>query len=239
MIIKMIWGELAKLNTAKIVKVVSYDDDVNTVSVQPVVQKIRSTDPDNDEITLTQFDDVPVHQFGTGKTLMTRGPAVGSYGWLCFTDRAIDQWIVSGGISPPTSTRIMDLNDAFYLDGLFPLVEDGNNGKISGGIKTDRISLRTRSGKTEISVLDDETVTVKNDSGSIVIDISGNVKINGGSAEVARKGEETIADITTAPLWFTAGTGWFYAVGTALGIAPPEAFIKGKVNDGSATVKVP
>jgi hypothetical protein len=118
-------------------------------------------------------------------------------------------------------------------------VVDGDNGKIDGGIKTDRISLRTRTGDTEISVLHDETVMVQNTSGSVEITAAGDVKINGGSVSVAREGDATLIDPTTDAAFFT----WVNAVSAGLPVpivAPAiPTSVTGKINDGSSTVKVP
>lgn len=62
----------------------------------------------------------------------------------------------------------------------------------------------------------------------------GEVIHNDGERLVARKDDETTSDITIDQTFWT----WIAAVGSALGITPPESFT-GKVNEGSETVKVP
>lgn len=246
-IARAIFGKkIAEIRTGTIAQVVAYDKATNLVSVQPVVESVRSKDPRNlTTILLPQLDDVPVKQRGSGKGMLTCAPAVGAYGWLSFSDRCIEQWITDGGTGSPRASRMFDLNDCVFDPGLYPLTVDGDNGKIDGGIADDRISLRTRSGNTEISVLHDETVQVSNASGSVVINTSGEVIINGGTALVARKDDPTLVNATTDPVFLHAATGWVTLVSAAINALAPgsitvvPATITGKVNDGSSTVKVP
>lgn len=174
--------KLAEIYTNEVAQVISYNSSNNTVEVQPVVQRFRSTDANKLATFLAQpIKDVPVKQIGGGKLWITGPAAVGSYGALNFSDRCISQWKQNGGILPPKSARKFDVNDCWFSPGLTSLSEDDDNGFIQTGISEDRISLRTRSGQTEVSVFDDETVEVRNASGSVVIDISGNVTVNGGT----------------------------------------------------------
>jgi hypothetical protein len=103
------WTEIARINTIKWVKVISYDSDENTVTVQPVVQRFRSNDPDNmTTINLVELTDVPVQQPGSGKSFLTSAPEPGSYGWCGFSDRCIEQWKNNGGVGVARSARMFD-----------------------------------------------------------------------------------------------------------------------------------
>jgi hypothetical protein len=62
----------------------------------------------------------------------------------------------------------------------------------------------------------------------------GEVIHNDGERLVARKDDETTSDITIDETFWT----WIAAVGSALGLTPPESFT-GKINDGTDEVKVP
>lgn len=184
------------LRTHIIGQVVSYDAATNTAVVQPVLKIIRGTDANNTTtIQSAPLADVPVRQVGSGKVWCTVAPAVGSYGELHIADRAIDGWLSSGGIVEPTAPRTHDISDAVFEPSLTHLVDEGDNGKFSVGIATDRISLRTRSGDTEISVLDDETVEVNVNGGkaTVSIDTSGNVSVESqGEVSVAADGDVTL-----------------------------------------------
>lgn len=181
------------IRTHVIGQVVSYDPEANTAVIQPVLKIIRGTDVNN--MTTLQsalLSDVPVRQYGSGKLWVTIAPAVGSYGFLHISDRAIDGWLSAGGIVEPTSTRTHDLSDAVFEPSLTPLIEDGDNGAFSVAVATDRVSLRTRSGDTQVSVLEDESIeitttgTVTLDNGSTVLTLDGSsVSVGSGFDAVA------------------------------------------------------
>jgi hypothetical protein len=163
--------EIAAVRTHTPAQVVSFDPDQNTCSVQPCIKILRTDDPNHTYTQdLPQIDDVPVHQQGSGKTLLSQAPQVGSYGMLHISDRRLEKWLTDGGIVEPNSTAKFDISDASFVPGLYPLVVDGDNGKLPAAIKTDRIELRTRAGDTYIAVLDD---------GTIEIESTGTVSING------------------------------------------------------------
>jgi hypothetical protein len=147
-------------------QVVSYDPDENTCSVQPCIMRIRTDDPNNLEpIALPQVDDIPVKHQGSGKLGLFVAPQIGSYGELRVFDRDISRWIQEGGTQPAGSTRTFHFSDAVFDPGLYPLREDGDNGKLPVPVATDRISLRLRDGTAEVSVLDDGSVEIKFPSG--------------------------------------------------------------------------
>lgn len=156
-------------------QVVSYDSTANTCSVQPCVKQLKFVDPDKTEVNLPQLDDVPVAQCGSGKLLLSVAPQVGSYGTIHVFDRSIAEWLESGGIVTPANIRRHSLSDALFVPDLYPLVEDGDNGLIATGLDTDRISLRTRTGSTKISVLDNESVEVKNENATVTIAVNGEI----------------------------------------------------------------
>jgi hypothetical protein len=181
-------------------QVVSYDGTTNTCSIQPCVMRMRSEDPNNlTTIELPQVDDVPVKQFGSGKLLFSVPPQVDSYGVFHVSERDLEVWLTKGGVVDPGSSRKFDLSDGWFDPGAYPLIADGDNGLISPAINTDRIEMRTRlgtsyvyvkdDGKIELTTLGDAkvtldtdgTMTVKNSSGSMVVDSNGNAVFHGGS----------------------------------------------------------
>ena len=167
-------AEIAKATTDAVCtnivcQVVSYDDATNTCSLQPVVKVIRSNDPNNmGSMELPQLDNITVYQGGSGKFLLSVAPAVGSYGNLVVSDASLENWIIEGGIVNPTRTRRHHPNDGIFYPGVYPQKEDGNNGKLQSPVKTDRISLRTRAGDVEISILDDDSVLIET-TGAVII----------------------------------------------------------------------
>ena len=171
---------IPEVRTHLVGQVVSYDPTTNTAEIQPVTRAIRVTDADNlTTAALPVLADVPVMQRGSGKLWSPVAPAVGSYGTLHISDREIETWLTKGGIVDPGVTRICDLSDAIFEPGAVPLVADGDNGLIEEPIATDRIGFRTRSNKTEISVLDDETIAINVNDGkaTITIDTTGTVTV--------------------------------------------------------------
>lgn len=163
--------EMSQVRTHVPAQVVSFDSALNTCSVQPCIKILRTDDPNNTYTReLPQINDVPVRAFGSGKCLLTVAPQVGSYGYLHVSDRRLERWLTEGGIVEPISAQKFDISDCVFEPGLYPLVVDGDNGKLQSAVKTDRIELRTRSGSTFVAVVDDE---------SIEIETTGNVSING------------------------------------------------------------
>jgi hypothetical protein len=192
----MIAASLAGLRTHIPAQVVSYDAATNTVSVQPCIQVIRSEDPTNlSPRNLPVLENVPVRQYGSGKLFFTVAPAVDSYGVLHIMDRDLHRWLSSGGIVYPGASRKFDLSDAIFEPGILPYVDDGDNGQMSEPVKTDRISLRTRSGLTEVSVCVDESIAINVNDGAaaIEIDSDGNIVITTtGDIGVTADGDITI-----------------------------------------------
>jgi len=188
---------LPEVRTHLIGQVVSYDAATNTAEIQPVTRAVRMTDAANlTTLALPVLADVPVMQRGSGKLWLTVAPAVGSYGVLHVSDREIETWLTTGGMVDPSVTRICHINDAIFEPGALPLVADGDNGQIEEPIKTDRVSLRTRSGLTEISVLDDESIFISVNDGnfSASVDVDGNVTLTAaGNLDVIVDGDVAVS----------------------------------------------
>lgn len=237
---------VAEVYTNEIAQVVEYNAADNLVTVRPVVTRFRSSDATKlGGLSLPVMADVSVKHPGSGKVLMTVAPEAGSYGSLHFSDRCIEQWVHDGGVGPPRSARKFDLNDCWFEPGLYHQKDEEDAGKLTVPVATDRISLRTRNGVAEVSVLTNGTININTAGGSITISTLGDITMNGGSASVAREGDDTLADSTTDTVFLHAATGWVNLVSVALNAITPGAIaviptsITGKVNDGSSAVKVP
>lgn len=164
-IIRLVRGvvheELAQVHTHLPAQVVSYDATLNLVKIQPCINRFRVDDPSHRvDIQLPQIDDVPVHHFGSGKVLMSCAPVAGSYGTYHVSERSIAKWLNEGGINTPDQFRKFDISDGFFVPGLYTLKDDGDNGLIATGVNTDRIELRTRSGKSFVAVKNDDSVII-------------------------------------------------------------------------------
>ena len=180
-------AEKYTIRTHMVAQVVSYDLERNTVDVQPVVNAVRTTDAEN--MTTVQrplITKVPVSLTGSGKLFCSFAPQVGTYGILHVCDRIIDDWKAAGGIVDPSDIRCHNPSDAIFYHSVLPFVEDGDNGLFGTEeevLKTDRISLRTRAGTTEISVIvagddgEEESILITNTNASIAIDKEGKLDI--------------------------------------------------------------
>ena len=205
-----------RIRTHVIAQVETYDTDKNTVTVQPVTKAVRFTDPENiTTVELPQISEVPVIQVGSGKLWCTVAPAVDTYGLLHISDRIIDDWLSAGGIVDPTGIRCHDLSDAIFEPSLLHLVAEGDNGLLAVPVATDRISLRTRAGNAEISVLDDETIEIKTAAGTVSMDAAGKITLEnssqslevGAAAVAAGSGSDFVAMATKVDtLWTTLYT---------------------------------
>lgn len=195
------------LRTHIIGQVVSYDNESNTAVIQPVLKIIRGTDVNNmTTLQSAPLSDVPVRQFGSGKVWCTVAPAVGSYGELHISDRAIDGWMSTGGIVEPTSVRTHDISDAVFEPSLVPLVADGDNGAFSSSIDTDRVALRTRSGDTKLSVLASEGISATT-TGDVMVDADGDVKVTSDGTISLDNGSQSV-EVGTASVDVGAATDY-------------------------------
>lgn len=182
-IVKRIVGvEMADVHTHIPCQVVSYTAATNTCSLQPCIMRMRADDPNNfKEVQLPVLEDVPVQQMGSGSLLLSVAPQADSYGLLHVSERSIEKWTVQGGVVAPGTARKFDLSDGFFVPSVAYNVPD----LLPVPVATDRISLRTKLGTTEVSVLDDETIEIKNALGSVVVDITGVVTVNNDTDAVA------------------------------------------------------
>ena len=159
--------ELANLHTNMICQVVdgTYDATLNTVSLQPVINRIRSEDPNNPQTIQQQIiEDVPVLQFGGTDLQLAKAPEDGTYGLYCVLERAVDQWFVQNGIVNPGSARKFDSDDGIFITGVF-----SEPGKLSAAVQTDKIELRNGD-RTAFLSLDT--------SGAIQIDCKAGQQVN-------------------------------------------------------------
>jgi hypothetical protein len=171
----MVSSEIKSVRTHIPAQVQKYNATENTVTVLPCIKQFLFTNPDKSEADLPKLEDIPVTQRGSGKLWLTVAPQVGSYGTVHVFDRSIEKWLQVGGQTVPGSLRTHNLSDSEFVPDLPPLVEDGDNGKIATGIDTDRICFRTRSGLTKISVVDDESVEIKNENAIVTIAVNGEI----------------------------------------------------------------
>jgi len=144
---------LSRVETHEVCEVISYDSVTNTVSLQPVVKRMRTQDPNNLTTVQAQvIEDIPVAQGGSGGVLLTAAPQEGTYGYLHVSKRKLSSWLLKGGIVEPSSVRQFSSSDGVFYPCVLPLIPDGDNGALLVPVKTDRVEIRSRDGINYIAV---------------------------------------------------------------------------------------
>ena len=175
--VKRLFGvELATVHTHIPCQVISFNAATNTCKLQPCLMRMRADDPNNfEEVQLPVLEDVPVQQLGSGTLFLSVAPAADSYGDLHVQERSIANWILKGGVVAPGTARKFDLADGFFVPSIGLCVPD----LPVGPILADRIALRDKVGTTFVAVLDDGTVEISNPLGTITIDVTGIISVDG------------------------------------------------------------
>jgi hypothetical protein len=126
-------NRLKEVHTALPGIIKSYNPATNTVSVQPVLQRVFiDLGPQN----LPLLEDVPVVFPSGGPFTITCPIAAGDECLLIFSERCIDFWYQNGTIKPPAVYRFHDLSDGFALVGI------RNQTRNLSNIQTDAIEIR-------------------------------------------------------------------------------------------------
>lgn len=141
----------------------SFNRIEQTVTVQPVLrEEIIKPDQSTQVVQLPLLLDVPIYMPRAGDCILTMPIKQGDECLVIFSDMCIDAWWTYGGIQNQIEKRRHDLSDAIALTGIWSQPNRIN------GYSTDATELRTLSGKTKISLKEDE------------IDLQAeNIKING------------------------------------------------------------
>ena len=194
------WQKMCDLRVAVPAIVVSWDEDTQTVTVQPAIQEniLRNgvVLPQN----LPQLPNVVLWMFRSGGFNITTVPKAGDEGLVVFADMCIDGWWQQGVPSVPVSTtpqqpampnqverRRHDLSDGFFLpggwsqprrldnypdEGTLQVASDDGTKVIS--ITGSQVKIAVTSGSVAISVVGGP-VNVTCDT----LTIDGNLQVNG------------------------------------------------------------
>lgn len=136
---------LLKTRTIMVAECVEFNEQRNTVSVQPLIQRkgIGETEASN----LPIIQDVPVSYYGGGGVVITYKPEKGDVCELWINDRSIEQWKKKGGITDPQRARHHNFSDAVAYFGLNEY--DNAYQNLKGGM-----DIRTRDGNTSLHLID-------------------------------------------------------------------------------------
>lgn len=163
-ITKGIDNRLKEVHTGMPGIIESFDPNNQTASVQPAIRRIFITRESDREI-LTPADlplliNVPVYFPRAGGYSMTMPVRVDDECWLSFSERSIDNWYNTGGVSNPSSRRFHSLSDAIAMVGLSSepnSIQDYDN---------DNLQIRKDDGNAEITIMSDNTIMLNNSSGA-------------------------------------------------------------------------
>lgn len=168
-----------EINTHLPAKVVSFDAETQTVSIQIMIDKM---DYDDEALPLPPLVDVPVKFIKFGGFTICAEPKEGDEGLAHFSDRCIDGWWESSQNSVPLDIRFHDLSDAFF--------ESGYSSK-NNAIKIIPSALHMGADSAFIRIFEDGSIEVK---GNMTID--GSVTATGvieSNVDVTAQGKSLVA----------------------------------------------
>jgi hypothetical protein len=168
-------SQLMNLHTSMPGKVVSFNPDLQTISVQPCLKRLYSGA--NESVLLPIIEDVPVLFPGSGNFFITWDVKPDSYCWLLFSERALATWISLGDIQDPTSKRKFSLSDCVAYVGINP------NPSALSTVDPDSLVIRNRDNTTYVKI-EADAITLKNADGDIILSSGGQVSICSGNFTV-------------------------------------------------------
>lgn len=117
-----IQNALAATNCHSIGTITAFYPETQTADVTMVFLRTIINAPEQNvtEQTPIVLVDCPVICLGGGDAALTFPIAAGDTCLICFNDRAIDDWFVSGQVLPAPSLRIHDFADAIVVVGVRP-----------------------------------------------------------------------------------------------------------------------
>lgn len=130
------------LRTAQPAVVISFNEQQNTVQVQPsIMGKLANRDAK----LLPELLDVPVSFYGAGGYVITHKPQAGDVCLLMANDRSLSRWKQAGGVIDPGERRRHNISDSVAFFGLNHFAAAYQDIK-------DGIDVRTRDGLTSLNL---------------------------------------------------------------------------------------
>ena len=112
--------KIDKIWTCVVAKIISYNAEERTVSVQPLIKEVFVDKENNAELLLLpQLDDVPLVYLYGGNFELTFPIKEDDECLVFFSKQCIDNWWKSGGEQKPFELRQFDIADGFALVGVF------------------------------------------------------------------------------------------------------------------------
>ncbi|RLB65477.1 MAG: hypothetical protein DRH08_07940, partial [Deltaproteobacteria bacterium] len=175
---------LLNLHTALPGIITIFDPATQMATVQLAIKRIVQ----DEEIIIAPLLDVPVMQPSAGGFHVTMPITNGDECLVVFSERAIDNWVTSGGIQKPIEYRHHNISDAFAIIGV------NSNPNAIPDYNPGSLQLRNEAG--------DQSITLNPDN-SIVIDTTTDVIVNSAtttvnSPEVEVNATNTVINTNTA-----------------------------------------
>lgn len=145
-------SRITDLHTAMIGVVQSYNAQLQTADIQPVIKKKYA---DGTLVNLPLLANVPILFNRTGKAYLHVPLKKDDYVLLIFCERSLDVWLQQGGIVDPKDYRKHNLSDAIAIAGIFPQGKEiqGQPDKVDLVNDQSKISL-SEDGKIKIGKVD-------------------------------------------------------------------------------------
>jgi hypothetical protein len=194
-------------------RVVSFDPDKQTVTVQPKIQQLLADGSGED---LPPLSDVPAYCMRGGKFVVTMPITEGDDCLVIFGDRAIDAWFESASEAPPADYRQHDLSDGFALVGFSPIPNAVPK------YNPDAAELRNLDGDQYVRLAPDGSITNATAGGSTVLSAAGAFAINAPAGITLNGNTLVIGDLNGAAGNGGTGGGTWANVIRALDLATPS-----------------
>jgi hypothetical protein len=208
------------LHVALPAKVESYDATKQLVNVKPLVKDFYfDADGEKQAVSIPVIPNVPVVFPGAGGFRLTFPIAAGDTVLLVFAERSIDVWLEKGTEVDPLDFRRHDLSDAIAIPGLNAKPDAWTGASTSNA-------------------------TLGKDGGPQIEFKAAEIVLGGGTAKVAREGDDVAVNTTPSglgapPLSMQA---WMAAVTLAINTLAPGSITGtpttiGTIDEGAANVK--
>lgn len=135
---------------------------------------IVRTKLDKTTFTPSPLIEVPVY-FAGGDFAVEHQLDVGNEGFILFSQRCIDGWMTTGGVSTNPIMRFHDMSDAVFFPGI------RSQPNVMSDFKNDGIRLRNKTGAHYVWLKNDGTIETKNDNFTSTINPDGSATETNGS----------------------------------------------------------